>query len=173
MDEETNWSLEPKANSLSALLFVIPRWTASFWGGLLLDCKFPDCMAGRGRLWKGQASAPACSGSGKEDSFISWHPEGGSHVHAPWLRVCVYALTHGAHLCVCVTAACAGLYLEVCAALFTDFDGKGQVWHYRNYVRINLIFCAGIILRFRFLSVQNKPLWMFLTHLNPVRWNNE
>lgn len=97
---------EPKQHSLNALLSVILWWTASVSGGLLSDCKFPDCTAGRGRLRTGRASAPACSGSGKEEGLISLHPEGGSHVHVPCECVCVW--THRG-------AECTALCSKVCA----------------------------------------------------------
>lgn len=69
------------------------------WGGLLLDWE-SECVSGRDRLWEGQGFSFSLLQSGKEESPISFHPEGGLHACAPILHAyfawnqgnCVYLL---------------------------------------------------------------------------------
>lgn len=46
MDVKTNWSLKAKAQFTECSV-CRPVMNSYILGGLLLDCKFPDCMAGR------------------------------------------------------------------------------------------------------------------------------
>lgn len=103
-----------------------------FLGGLLLDCKFPEYMVGRERLascrqWKGQASVPACSGSGKEEGLISLHPEGGSNVHV--LCECLFVCGHIQYIFVCMHIIYTNICIFMCihvsvvhAALLLAYD---------------------------------------------------
>lgn len=129
LDVKTNWRHKVKAKFYQCSV-VCHLEMNSYFLGVLLDCKFPECMAGRERLascrqWKGQASVPACSGSGKEEGLISLHPEGGSHVHVLCECVCLCVDTYSTFWC---------LYLKLLAVLLLDFDGsfeekvKGYGW---------------------------------------------
>lgn len=130
-----------------------PVMNSYFLGGLLLDCKFPEYMVGRERLascrqWKGQASVPACSGSGKEEGLISLHPEGGSNVHV--LCECLFVCGHIQYILVCIhiiyTYICIFLCVHVSvvhAALLLAYDcrfDRNILWY--NWKATTWFFCS-------------------------------
>lgn len=98
-----------------------------FLGGLLFDCEFPECMAGRERLascwqWKGQAQSQPAQGQGrKKASFPYILRVGRIFMFPASMFVCVDTFLY-------VRAVCMVLYFKVCTVLPQEFNSSLKEW---------------------------------------------
>lgn len=137
---------EPKQHSLSALSCVILWWTASVSGGLLSDCKFPDCTAGRGSCEQARLQLQPAQGQGRKKASFPYILRVGRTYMFP---ASVFVWEHIEELCVEVLNE--RLCIQRCVHFVPRLWGRGQVRCYGNEV-----FLIGAY----FISIFISSLWM-------------
>lgn len=121
LDGKTNLSHTAKAKFTEHSVVCYPVMNSYFLGGLLFDCKFPECMAGRERLascrqWKGQIQSKPAQGQGRKKASFPYILRVGRMFPAS-VFVCVDTF-------LCVRAVMYGWYFKACTVLPQEFHSS-------------------------------------------------